>query len=77
MAYYDYKTQLQEMIQAKWKVTPSYKLVRTDGPDHAKIFEVEVSMKETLLATQTGSSKKEAEQNAARAAIDGIGSIEI
>ena len=36
----DYKTELQEAVQARWKVTPSYLLLRAVGPDHSKIFEV-------------------------------------
>lgn len=73
MAFYDHKTQLQEIIQARWKVTPSYHLLQTMGPDHAKIFEVEVRMQGKSLAVASGSSKKEAEQNAARTAIQSIG----
>lgn len=66
---FDHKTQLQEMVQARWKITPSYYLIETSGPDHAKIFEVEVRMNGKTLAVAKGSSKKEAEQNAAREAI--------
>jgi ribonuclease III len=69
MAFYDHKTQLQEIVQARWKVTPTYHLVEAHGPDHAKIFEIEVKMNGKTLALAKGSSKKEAEQNAARAAI--------
>jgi len=73
MAFYDHKTQLQEIIQARWRVTPTYHLLQTHGPDHAKIFEVEVKMQGKRLAVASGSSKKEAEQNAARSAIQSIG----
>lgn len=69
MAFYDHKTQLQEIVQARWKVTPSYHLIEAHGPDHAKIFQIEVRMNGKTLAIATGSSKKEAEQNAARSAI--------
>ena len=72
MAFYDHKTQLQEVVQARWKVTPTYHLLQTHGPDHAKIFEVEVRINGKILAIATGSSKKEAEQNAARAAIQQV-----
>lgn len=65
----DHKTQLQELVQARFKMTPSYHLARTYGPDHAKTFEVEVRMREETLARASGSSKKEAEQNAAKDAI--------
>jgi ribonuclease III len=72
VAFYDYKTQLQEVVQAKWKVTPSYHMLQATGPDHAKTFEVEVRMNGQLMAVATGSSKKEAEQNAAFAAIQTV-----
>jgi ribonuclease-3 len=65
----DFKTQLQERVQARWKVTPTYQLLGTEGPDHAKLFQVEVRMNGKVLASAQGSSKKEAEQNAARLAI--------
>ncbi len=71
--FYDHKTQLQEMIQARWKITPSYSLLNTTGPDHAKTFEVEVRMSDRVLAVASGNSKKEAEQNAARSAIQNLG----
>lgn len=66
---YDHKTQLQEFAQAKWKQTPTYHLIKTCGPDHAKIFEVEVRLSGKVLATAHGGSKKEAEQNAARTSL--------
>lgn len=68
----DYKTALQEWIQARWKVTPAYTLLQTAGPDHAKIFIVSVSMNGNPLAEAEGPSKKEAEQNAARAALESL-----
>jgi len=69
LPFCDHKTQLQEIVQARHKVTPTYHLVQSSGPDHAKTFEVEVRMNGKSMATATGTSKKEAEQNAARAAI--------
>src|SRR3954465_6074382 len=72
ISFYDHKTQLQEIVQARWKVTPTYHLLRTEGPDHAKTFEVEVRMSGKSLAAACGSSKKEAEQNAARQAIQTV-----
>lgn len=73
MAFYDHKTQLQEIIQARWKITPTYHLIEAHGPDHAKVFEIEVRMNGKTLAVARGSSKKDAEQNAARAAILTVG----
>jgi ribonuclease III len=72
IAFHDHKTQLQEIVQARWKITPSYHLLGAHGPDHAKVFEVEVRMNGRVLAKAAGSSKKEAEQNAAKAAIQSV-----
>lgn len=66
---HDPKTQLQEKVQAKWKVTPTYHLCKTTGPEHAKTFEVEVRIVDQTLARAEGPSKKQAEQNAARNAL--------
>ncbi|MCC7441438.1 MAG: ribonuclease III [Bdellovibrionales bacterium] len=73
-SFYDHKTQLQELVQARFKVTPSYHLRGTRGPDHAKEFEIEVRMRGKALAQASGASKKQAEQNAARRAIELMGS---
>ncbi|OFZ21723.1 MAG: ribonuclease III [Bdellovibrionales bacterium GWB1_55_8] len=73
MNFYDHKTQLQEIVQARWRITPTYHVVRAEGPDHAKTFEVEVRMGDKKLAVATGNSKKEAEQNAAKFAIQTVG----
>ena len=54
------------------KVTPTYHLLTAEGPDHAKTFTVEVRVAELPLATAIGSSKKDAEQNAARRALDDL-----
>jgi ribonuclease-3 len=69
---YDHKTQLQELSQARFKTAPTYHLVGSQGPDHAKIFEVEVRLQERALGRAQGSSKKEAEQAAARAALESV-----
>jgi ribonuclease-3 len=68
----DYKTQLQEKLQATHRQTPTYHLIKTTGPDHAKSFEIEARIGDVALARATGSSKKDAEQNAARAAITSL-----
>ncbi len=73
IVFQDYKTRLQELVQSRFKLTPTYHLVGSSGPDHAKVFTVEVRVKDEILAKNDGSSKKEAEQNAARAA---LGSME-
>lgn len=65
----DYKTRLQEKVQSRFHVTPSYKIVRSHGPDHSKTFEVNVVVKEIVYGVGRGSSKKVAEQSAAQEAL--------
>ena len=66
----DYKSQLQEMLQAKAQQTPVYALIETSGPDHDKKFTVEVKLGNDVLATGIGRSKKKAETEAARIALE-------
>ena len=66
----DYKTQLQELVQQKKNQVLSYVLVGQSGPDHDKQFEVEVSLNGTVVGKGSGRSKKRAEQDAARTAIE-------
>jgi ribonuclease-3 len=66
----DYKSALQELVQARELPLPEYRLVGTVGPDHRKQFQVEVVVRGEPLAEAVGPSKKEAEQEAARAALD-------
>lgn len=63
---FDYKTRLQEDAQNRMRVSPRYRVVSESGPDHEKVFEVEVSIGSELYARASGRSKKEAEQAAAR-----------
>ena len=66
----DHKTMLQELVQQKKNQQLSYQLVGESGPDHDKVFEVEVSLNGTVVGKGSGSSKKRAEQDAARVAIE-------
>lgn len=68
--YQDPKTQFQELTQEKHGITPTYKVVSELGPDHAKQFEVGVYLNDVLVATGKGSSKHEAQVNAARKALN-------
>lgn len=68
----DYKTQLQELTQARNKVTPIYLVEWEKGPDHNKTFAVSVALGEQVLAHGTGKSKKEAQQEAARKALEAL-----
>ncbi len=67
--FQDFKSQLQEMTQVKMGCIPSYRVVREQGPDHDKIFEVEVVFLKQTRGNGKGKSKKEAEQAAARQAL--------
>ena len=66
----DYKTTLQELTQAKFGVTPTYKLLGSSGPDHRKEFEVAVQLHDDIVATAKGRSKKAAQQEAAKKALE-------
>jgi ribonuclease-3 len=66
----DFKTRLQERIQETRKNTPTYHLENEAGPDHDKLFEVSVRVDSDVLATGIGKSKKAAEQDAARKALE-------
>lgn len=68
----DAKSKLQEMMQDKRSVTPTYEVVGETGPDHHKVFEVAVTAGEELLGKGTGSSKQKAEQSAAENALSKI-----
>jgi ribonuclease-3 len=68
----DYKSDLQELIQSKGQQAPTYHLIETTGPEHGKIFTVEVRVGETVLGSGSGKSKKTAETEAARSALEGL-----
>ena len=65
----DYKTALQELVQRESGQVLSYRLTGESGPDHAKVFAVEVELNGAPVGAGEGRSKKEAEQMAAKAAI--------
>lgn len=69
----DFKTSLQEITQRKYNELPLYRVVATNGPDHHKQFKVEVTVAGQLYGQGHGTSKKEAEQQAASAAIEKLG----
>ena len=65
----DYKSTLQEYVQS-FKNTLSYQTISEEGPSHNKIYTVTVSMDDVVLGEGKGKTKKEAEQNAARKALE-------
>jgi ribonuclease-3 len=65
----DFKTRLQEEAQGQLRAMPRYRLIKETGPDHRKMFEVHLFIKEELMGIGKGGSKKAAEQEAARIAL--------
>lgn len=61
----DYKTDFQEFTQKKFKLLPVYKVIKKEGPEHKRIFEIAVMVKGKTWGIGRGGSKKEAEQKAA------------
>jgi len=66
----DYKSALQEMIQKRHKKPPEYEIMTAEGPEHDKVFTVRVLIGRKVLGMGAGKNKKEAQQAAARNAID-------
>ncbi|MCL4375010.1 ribonuclease III [Patescibacteria group bacterium] len=71
-AYLSPKSRLQQNIQSRHKTLPLYRLMHETGPDHQKRFVIGVYLEEKLLARGTGHSKKEAEEDAAKNALEKI-----
>jgi len=66
----EYKSQLQELIQSRQQITPTYQLAEAVGPAHDREFTVEVRVGDTVLGRGSGKSKKAAETEAARLALE-------
>lgn len=66
----DYKSRLQEVVQARHHIAPSYRTIKAVGPDHAKEFTVEVEVDGEIVGSGRGRSKRQAESEAARAALE-------
>ncbi|MBR7132868.1 MAG: ribonuclease III [Clostridia bacterium] len=73
VAFKDYKTALQEIIQRNPEESVSYVLTDQSGPDHDKVFEVEVHLNSNVIGKGKGKSKKQAEQMAAKQALSLMG----
>ena len=71
----DYKTTLQEIIQRNPEEFVTYILTDESGPDHDKLFTVEVRLNSNVIGTGSGKSKKQAEQSAAKQALTLMGAI--
>ena len=72
----DRKSALQELLQGRGQATAEYRVVGESGPDHQKIFQIEVWIDGECMATGEGSTKKEAEQRAARSALEQLERLE-
>jgi len=68
----DFKTRLQELTQARHQGSPTYRLLSETGPSHARVFTVEVCLGERPLARGQGRTKKQAEQQAAKEALEAL-----
>jgi len=66
----DFKTDLQELCQRAFELLPQYRTVRETGPDHEKLFEVQILIRGECHGVGVGKSKKEAEQMAAKEALE-------
>jgi ribonuclease-3 len=66
----DYKTQFQEWCQKRYDLLPHYETIRESGPDHDKRFDVELTIRGEVVGAGSGRSKKEAEQQAAKQALE-------
>ncbi len=66
----DARSELQERVQEKLNITPSYRVASSDGPEHAKEFHVEVTVGDRVVGSGSGSSKRTAAQDAARVALE-------
>jgi ribonuclease-3 len=68
----DPKSKLQEITQERYKFTPIYEVIKQEGPDHERVFTVQVIVNDNVFGTGAGKSKQEAEQRAAEHALDDI-----
>lgn len=73
----DPKSQLQEVVQSQMRMIPVYRVVNEAGPEHSKRFTIEVAAGEALLGRGDGRSKRSAEKEAARAALEALSSLDI
>lgn len=69
----DYKTKFQEYSQNQHRVAPRYKIIDEEGPDHDKVFTIELSIAGKVMSHGQGKSKKQAEQDAAEKALIKVG----
>ncbi len=71
--YFDPKSKFQELSQEKYGITPHYDVLKEEGPDHAKTFEVGLYIGEEMVSSGSGSSKQEAQVQAAQVGLKNKG----
>ncbi|MBQ7644854.1 MAG: ribonuclease III [Spirochaetales bacterium] len=69
----DYKTLLQEYVQKRWKIVPTYNLVSAMGPEHDQVFYYTVTFHGQTFGPASGKNKKDSEQSVAKVALDAMG----
>lgn len=74
-SYIDYKSLLQEIIQEESRISPTYRVTKSEGPDHAKTFWIDAVVGEKILGSGEGKSKQEAESDAAKNALEKTGRL--
>ncbi len=74
-SYIDFKSLLQEVVQEKSRFSPVYTVTKSEGPDHDRTFYIDALNQATLLGSGKGKSKQEAEQQAAKNALEKMGKI--
>lgn len=74
LTYGDFKSALQEQLHNQGRPEPIYRVVDEIGPDHKKTFVVQVVIQDEVVAESTGSTKKQAQQSAARLALESLNS---
>jgi ribonuclease-3 len=72
-SHVNYKSVLQESVQERLKTYPRYRIVSETGPDHRKVFTVEVAVRGEQVGLGKGTNKKRAEQAAAQNALERVG----
>lgn len=72
-AYIDFKSYLQEIVQQDSRISPTYRVAHSEGPDHAKTFWIEVTVGDKVIGSGVGKSKQEGEQAAAANALEKMG----
>lgn len=70
---FDPKTELQQRVQAELHITPTYRVIGSSGPDHDKVFEIELLIGDMVKSRGEGRTKKEAEQRAAEKLLADLG----